>query len=209
MRVGAFKIVFYYIDTDEIPGFFQWRKFSIQWRYNFHLSHVKISRLSWLLQSQPIGNYHHSIARVYTFFIHKSVVLKNKMKFSNALPNFDINIFDDEQNERIDGKFVCYYKVRQLFYYKVRQVWLQSATGITKCDDHYKVRQYGRRTSKPSDDLTERFGKTTAQECKKTSSARLTCVEQTNTTPRTRTGKFCHFSCPLHYHVTLLLSHRS
>ena len=37
---------------------------------------------------------------------------------------------------------VCYYKVRQLFYYKVRQVLLQSATGITKCDDYYKVRQY-------------------------------------------------------------------
>ena len=106
MRVGTYKIVCYYIDTDEIPGFFQWRKFSIQWRYNFYLSHVKISRLSWLLQSQPIGNYHHSIARVYTFFIHKSVVLKNKMKFSNELPNFDINIFDDEQNERIDGRFV-------------------------------------------------------------------------------------------------------
>ena len=81
-------------------------KFSIQWRYNFYLSHVKISRLSWLLQSQPIGNYHHIIARVYTFFILKSVVLKNKMKFSNEPLNFDKNIFDDEQNERIDGRFV-------------------------------------------------------------------------------------------------------
>ena len=51
---------------------------------------------------------------------------------------------------------------------------LQSATGIAKCDNfitkcdryykvrRYKVRQYGRRTSKPRDDLTERFGKTTA-----------------------------------------------
>ena len=62
----------------------------------------------------------------------------------------------------------CYYKVRLVlqsvtillqsataFYYKVRQVLLQSATGITKCDnllqsatgitkcdDYYKVRQY-------------------------------------------------------------------
>ena len=43
---------------------------------------------------------------MFTFFIHKSVVLKNKMEFSNQLPNFDINIFDDEQNERIDGRFV-------------------------------------------------------------------------------------------------------
>ena len=106
MRVGTYKIVCYYIDTDEIPGFSQWQKFSIQWRYNFYLSHVKISRLSWLLKSQPIGNHHHSIARVYTFFIHKSVVLKNKIKFSNELPNFDINIFDDQQNERIGVRFV-------------------------------------------------------------------------------------------------------
>ena len=43
---------------------------------------------------------------MFTFFIHKSVVLKNKMEFSNQLPNFDINIFDGEQNERIDGRFV-------------------------------------------------------------------------------------------------------
>ena len=42
----------------------------------------------------------------FPFFIHKSVFLKNKIEFSNQLPNFDINIFDDEQNERIDGKFV-------------------------------------------------------------------------------------------------------
>ena len=36
-----------------------------------------------------------------------------------------------------------YYKVRELFYYKVRQVLLQSATGVTKCDDYYKVRPFG------------------------------------------------------------------
>ena len=44
--------------------------------------------------------------RAGLLFIHKSVVLKNKMEFSNQLPNFDINIFDDEQNERTDGRFV-------------------------------------------------------------------------------------------------------
>ena len=46
------------------------------------------------------------------------------------------------------------YKLRQLFYYKVQQVYyklrqvlqsamdlLQIATGITKCDDYYKLRQ--------------------------------------------------------------------
>ena len=49
----------------------------------------------------------------------------------------------------------CYYKLRQLFitkcdtvYYKLRQVLqsamdlLQIVTGITKCDDYYKLRQY-------------------------------------------------------------------
>ena len=32
--------------------------------------------------------------------------MKNKTEFSNQLPNFDIKIFDDEQNEMIDGRFV-------------------------------------------------------------------------------------------------------
>ena len=44
---GPYVISFYYIDTDEIPGFFQWRKFGIQWKCNFYHSHLKISRLSW------------------------------------------------------------------------------------------------------------------------------------------------------------------
>ena len=45
------RISFYYIDTDEIPGLFQRRKFGIQWKCNFYPSHVKVSWLSWLLQS--------------------------------------------------------------------------------------------------------------------------------------------------------------
>ena len=32
-----------------------------------------------------------------------------------------------------------YYKLRQLFYYKVRRGLLQIATGITKCDNYYKI----------------------------------------------------------------------
>ena len=32
--------------------------------------------------------------------------------------------------------------MRQLFYYKVRHRLLQIATGITKCDDYYKLGQY-------------------------------------------------------------------
>ena len=34
----------------------------------------------------------------------------------------------------------CYYKVRQLL--QSATILLQSATGIAKCDDYYKVRQY-------------------------------------------------------------------
>ena len=45
--------------------------------------------------------------RARLFLFHsRTVVLKNKVKFSNELPNFNINIFDDEQNERIDGRFI-------------------------------------------------------------------------------------------------------
>ena len=33
-------------------------------------------------------------------------LLEKEMEFSNQLPNFDINIFDDEQNEMIDERFV-------------------------------------------------------------------------------------------------------
>ena len=43
-----------------------------------------------------------------------------------------------------DTYYWVYLSSNHLFqvYYKVRQVLLQSATGITKCDDYYKVRQY-------------------------------------------------------------------
>ena len=34
------------------------------------------------------------------------------------------------------------YKLRQLFYYQVRHGLLQITTGVTKCDDYYKLRQY-------------------------------------------------------------------
>ena len=46
-----------------------------------------------------------------------------------------------------------YYKMRQVFYYKMRQllqivaILLQNATGITKCNVYYKLRQYTRLTS--------------------------------------------------------------
>ena len=40
-----------------------------------------------------------------------------------------------------DHLFQVYYKVRQVLLQSVT-ILLQSATGITKCDDYYKVRQY-------------------------------------------------------------------
>ena len=43
--------------------------------------------------------------RAFTFITH-NIILKTKMAFSDQLPNFEIKIFDDEQNERIDGRFV-------------------------------------------------------------------------------------------------------
>ena len=49
-----FRKEVYYIDIDEIPEFFQWRKFRIQWRYDFYLSHGKILRLPRLSWSQPM-----------------------------------------------------------------------------------------------------------------------------------------------------------
>ena len=59
-----------------------------------------------------------------------------------------------------------YYKLRQLFYkcdtvyYKFRQVLqsaidlLQIATGITKCDDYFKLRQYNLPFCSPKNQVT-------------------------------------------------------
>ena len=40
----------------------------------------------------------------------------------------------------LQSAMVCYYKVRQVL--QSVTILLQSATGITKCEDYYKVRQY-------------------------------------------------------------------
>ena len=50
----------------------------------------------------------------------------------------------------------CYYKLRHLFYYKVRHGLLQIATGITKCYDYYKLRQYKVLLVLPSSAAAER-----------------------------------------------------
>ena len=54
-----------------------------------------------------------------------------------------------------------YYKLRQLFCYKVRCGLLQIATGITKWDDYYKLRQYKDQfvTENPQGGITENFGR--------------------------------------------------
>ena len=50
-----------------------------------------------------------------------------------------------------------YHKLRQLFYYKVRYGLLQIATGITECDDYYKLRQYSMYTVVGVNILREMF----------------------------------------------------
>ena len=47
-----------------------------------------------------------------------------------------------EKMELLQIAMDSYYKLRQLFHYQVRHGLLQVATGITKCDDYYKLRQY-------------------------------------------------------------------
>ena len=52
------------------------------------------------------------------------------------------NYYNLRQLSLLQSAMDCYYKLRQLFYYKVRHGLLQIATGITKCDGYYKLRQY-------------------------------------------------------------------
>ena len=43
---------------------------------------------------------------------------------------------------------------QRLVYYKVRHGLLQIATGITKCDDYYKLRQYNLPFCSPKNQVT-------------------------------------------------------
>ena len=52
------------------------------------------------------------------------------------------NYYKLRQLSLLQSAMDSYYKLRQLFYYRVRHGLLQIATGITKCDDYYKLRQY-------------------------------------------------------------------
>ena len=54
------------------------------------------------------------------------------------------NYYELRQLSLLQSAMDSCYKLRQLFYYKVRHGLLQIATGITKCDDYYKLRQYSR-----------------------------------------------------------------
>ena len=65
------------------------------------------------------------------------------------------NYYKLRQLSLLQSAMDCYYKLRHLFYYKVRHGLLQSAmdllqiaTGITKCDDYYKLRQYSTQNAK-------------------------------------------------------------
>jgi len=60
-----------FLHSNEIPGFSSDQNFVPSEGISYIILHVKISILSWLLQSQPIGNYHHSIkffAKLFTHF---------------------------------------------------------------------------------------------------------------------------------------------
>ena len=49
------------------------------------------------------------------------------------------NYYKLRQLSLLESAMDSCYKLRQLFYYKVRHGLLQIATGITKCDDYYKL----------------------------------------------------------------------
>ena len=52
------------------------------------------------------------------------------------------NYYKLRQLSLLQSAIDSYWKLRQPFYYEVRRGLLQVATGITKCDDYYKLRQY-------------------------------------------------------------------
>ena len=73
---------------------------------------VKISRSTSVSANRKRASQH----RARLTFVHKSFALPNEinsvgrlvveMEFSNEVPNFDLNFFDEEQNERTDRRFV-------------------------------------------------------------------------------------------------------
>ena len=70
-----------------------------------------------------------------------SIIIDNNNNNDNN-NNIPLNGFQHQFLKCGEGKFhinsFFYHKVRQVLLYKVRQV-LQSAIGITMCDDYYKV----------------------------------------------------------------------
>ena len=64
------------------------------------------------------------------------------------------NHYKLQQLSLLQSAMDSYYKLRQLFYYKVRHGLLQIATGITKCDDYYKLRQYNLPFCSPKNQVT-------------------------------------------------------
>ena len=96
----------YYIDKNEIPGIFPVTKILYPVKIQFSsfpcedikvVMTASVSANYWKLPSQHCACllFHSQIGR-----------LKNRMEFSKQLPNFDKNIFDNEQNKRIVRRFL-------------------------------------------------------------------------------------------------------
>ena len=64
------------------------------------------------------------------------------------------NYYKLRQLSLLQSAMDSYYKLRQLFYYKVRHGLLRIATGITKCDDYYKLRQHNLPFCSPKNQVT-------------------------------------------------------
>ena len=79
------------------------------------------------------------------------------------------NYYKLRQLSLLESAMDSCYKLRQRFYYKVRHGLLQIATGITKCDDYYKLltaaqlAQLGERRSAEREVASSNPGRTNTQ----------------------------------------------
>jgi len=70
--------------------------------FDFHLVVSSLTTPSTIPTTTP------SLVKTSLYLFHSQISrLKNNTGFSNELPKFDKNIFDDQQNERIVGRFVA------------------------------------------------------------------------------------------------------
>ena len=78
----------------------------IQWRYNFYVTceGIKVVKTTSVSASRKLPPRYRALLPFSFTNIRR---LKDNTGFSNELPKFDKNIFDDQQNERIVGRFVA------------------------------------------------------------------------------------------------------